>query len=87
MIIIYKLKKAFLINIEKIKVLNNKADNIPKYNLRLKLDVYEELNILVDDLINHIWRLIYSKNRVNDKINNIDAKKEKDIDTYVHKLI
>ena len=85
MIIICKLKKAFLINIEKIKVLNNKADNIPKYNLRLKLDVYEKLNILVDDLINHIWRLIYSKKRVNDKINNIDANKEKDI--YVHKLI
>ena len=87
MIIISKLKKAFLINIEKIKVLINKADNIPKYNLRLKLDVYEELNILVDDLINHIWRLIYSKNRVNDKINNIDANKEKDIDIYVNKLI
>ena len=87
MIIISKLKKAFLINIEKIKVLINKADNIPKYNLRLKLDVYEKLNILVDDLINHIWRLIYRKKRVNDKINNIDANKEKDIDTYVHKLI
>ena len=87
MIIICKLKKAFLINIEKIKVLNNKADNIPKYNLRLKLDVYEKLNILVDDLINHIWRLIYRKKRVNDKINNIDANKEKDIDIYVHKLI
>ena len=87
MIIISKLKKAFLIIIEKIKVLINKADNIPKYNLRLKLDVYEELNILVDDLINHIWRLIYSKKRVNDKINNIDANKEKDIDIYVHKLI
>ena len=87
MIIICKLKKAFLINIEKIKVLNNKAGNIPKYNLRLKLDVYEKLNILVDDLINHIWRLIYSKKRVNDKINNIDANKEKDIDIYVHKLI
>ena len=54
MIIISKLKKVFLINIKKIKVLINKADNIPKYNLRLKLDVYEELNILVDDLINHI---------------------------------
>ena len=49
-----QIKKAFLINIEKIKVLNNKADNVPKYNLRLKLDVYEKLNILVDDLINHI---------------------------------
>ena len=42
---------------------------------------------MVDDLINIIWVLIHGKNRVNNEINNIDADKEKDVNTYVYKYI
>ena len=45
------------------------------------------LNILIDDLINHIWRMIYGKNRVNNEIDNIDCDKDEDIKRYTHKYI
>ena len=35
-------------------------------------DEYEKINILNDDLINHIWRMIYVENRVNNEIKSID---------------
>ena len=73
--IIAKLKKELLINIEKIRAIFNKIENIPKDDLKSKLDKYKNLNILLDDLINHIWRMIYSKNRVNNEIDNIDCDK------------
>ena len=73
--IIAKLKKELLINIEKIRAIFNKIENIPKDDLKSKLDKYKNLNILLDDLINHIWRMIHSKNRVNNEIDNIDCDK------------
>ena len=45
-------------NIKKILAIINKVNNISKNDLRLKLDEYKKLNILVDDLINIIWVLM-----------------------------
>ena len=77
--IIAKVKEEILINIEKIRAIFNKIENIPKNDLRSKLDKYKKLNILIDDLINHIWRIIYGKNRVNNEIDNIDCDKDEDV--------
>ena len=43
--------------------------------------------MLYDDLINHIWRMIYGKNRVNNEIDNIDCDKDEDIKRYTSKYI
>ena len=84
---IFETRKKFLINIKKILALINKAKNISKNDLKLKLDEYEKLNIFVDDLINVIWETMYGKNRLNNEINNIDGDKEKDINKYMQKYI
>ena len=87
LITIAKLKEKFLINIEKIRAIFNKIENIPDKDLKLKLDKYEKLNILNDDLINHIWRMIYGKNRVKNEIDNIDYDEDKDIKRYATKYM
>ena len=87
LIIAVKLKENFLINTEKVSAIFNKIENIPKKNLRLKLDIYEKLNILKDGLINHKWRMIYGKNRVNNEIDNIDCDKDEDAKRYATKYI
>ena len=61
--------------------------NIPKKDIRSKLDKYEKINILNDDLINHIWRMIYGKNRVNNEIDNIDCDIDEDVKRYATKYI
>ena len=45
------------------------------------------MNILNDDLINHIWRMIYGKNRVNNEIDNIDCDIDKDVKRYATKYV
>ena len=80
-------RKGILINIKNILAIIEKANNISKNHLKLKLDKYKKLNILVDDLINIIWVMMYGKNRVNNKMNNISADKEKDVNRYVNKYI
>ena len=82
-----KLKKEILNNNEKKRAIFKEIKNIPKNDLSLKLDIYKKLNILLDDLINHIWRLICRKNRVNDEIDNIDCDKVEDAKIYVSKYI
>ena len=84
--IVAKIKEEFLTNIEKIVVLLDKVATIPKNDVGLKFDVYKELNILADYLINHIWIMIYGKKRVNNETNNIDADK-KDSNMYVRKYL
>ena len=84
---VFETRKIFLINIKKILALINKANNISKNDLKLKLDEYEKLNIFVDDLINVIWEIMYGKNRLNNEINNIDGDKEKYINKYIQKYI
>ena len=81
-----KLKKK-LNNSDRIRAIFNKIKNIPKNDLGLKLDIYKKLNILLDDLINRIWRMLYDKNRVRDEIDNIDWDKVVDAKIYVSKYI
>ena len=87
LVIVSKIKNKFSINIEKIIALINKAGNIAKDDLGLKLDEYKKLNILADELIILIWVLMYGEDRVDNEINNIDVDKEKDANGYVHKFI
>ena len=87
LIIVDNLKEKFLINIEKIRSIFNKIENIPKMDIRLKLDKYKKLNILINDLINHIWRVINGKDRVNNEIDNIHCDKDEDANRYTHKYI
>ena len=82
---IAKLKEKTLINNEKIREIFNKI-NILKTDIRSKLDKYKELNIY-DDLINHMWRMIYGKNRVNNEIDNIDCDIDVDFKRYANKYI
>ena len=81
---IFKLKEKILINKKKVEEIN-----IPIKDIRLKLDKYKlyELNILYDDLVNHVWRMIYGKNRVNNEIDNIDCDIVDDAKTYFTKYI
>ena len=50
--------------------------------MRSKLDKYKKINILYDDLVNHVWRMIYGKNRVSKDIDNIDCDKIVDFKRY-----
>ena len=61
--------------------------NVPKKDIRSKLDKYKKINILNDDLINHIWRMIYGKNRVNNEIGNIDCDIDEHPKRYATKYI
>ena len=40
-----------------------------------------------DNLLNHIWKIIYGKNKVNNEINSIDIDKKKDAKGYTNKYI
>ena len=51
---IAQLKEKILINKKEVGELN-----IPIRNIRLKLDNYKKINILYDDLINCVWRMIF----------------------------
>ena len=77
---ISKLKQKILINRKKVGEIN-----IPIKDIRSNLDKYKELNILYDDLINHIWRMIYGKNRVNNEMDNIDCDIVEDARKYLTK--
>ena len=41
------------------------------------------INPLLDELVDHIWLIVYNKNREKNEIINIDIDKDKDIDGYV----
>ena len=87
LLVVAKLKEEILINIEKIRAIFNKMEDKPKNDLRSKLNKYKKLNILINDLINHIWRMIYGKDRVNNEIDNTDCDKDEDANRYAHKHI
>ena len=76
---IAKLKEKILINRKKVDELI-----LPIKNIRLKLDNYKKINIY-DDLVNHVWRMIFGKNRVN---NEMECKNiVEDAKTYLTKYI
>ena len=56
-------------------------------DIRSKLDEYGKTNRLNDNLINHIWRMIYGENRVNIEIDNIDCDIVEDAKIYATKYI
>ena len=76
---ITKLKEKILINRKKAKEIN-----IPIKDIRPNLDKYKELNIYV---INHVWRMIYGKNRVNNEMDNIKCNIVEYAKTYLTKYI
>ena len=43
-----------------------------------------KINILLDKLIDHIWLIIYNKNREKKGIINTDIDKDKDLEGYVN---
>ena len=65
---IAKLKEKILINRKKVKEII-----IPINDIRPNLDKNKELNILYDDLMNHIWRMIFGENRVNNEMDDIEC--------------
>ena len=60
---------------------------MPKKDIRLKLDKDIKINIIFDDLVNHVWKIIYGKNRVNNEKDNIDYDIVEDSKRYADKYI
>ena len=75
--IIGEIRKEILINNSEIIELVNKAENISRDDFLLKLDNFKKLNKLCDNLLNHIWKIAYGENKVNNEINSIDIDKKK----------
>ena len=42
-----------------------------------KLDKFKKLNKLNGNLLDHIWKIVYGENKVNNEINSIDMDKKK----------
>ena len=79
---IAKLKEKILVNRKKAGELSLSIKNIS-----LKLDNNKKINILFDDLINHVWLMIFGKNRVNNEMDNIDCHIVEDAKIYLTKHI
>ena len=60
-----------------IRELINEAENMCRDDFLLKLDKYKKLNKLTDNLLDHIWKIVYGENKVNNEINSIDIDKKK----------
>ena len=79
---IAKLKEKILINQKEAGELS-----LPIKNIRLKLANYKKINTLYDDLVNHVWRMMFNKNRVYNEMDNIDCNIVEDAKTYLTKYI
>ena len=72
-----EIRKNILINNTEIIELINKAENISRDDFLLKLDKFKKLNKLCDNFSNHIQKIAYGENKVNNEINSIDIDKKK----------
>ena len=77
LIIIDKIRKEILNNNSEIRELIIEAENMSRDDFLLKLDKYKKLNKLSDNLLDHIWKIAYGENKVNNEINSIDIDKKK----------
>ena len=75
--IIDKIRKEILDNNSEIRKLISEAENISRNDSLLKFDKYKKLNKLSDNLLNHIWKIAYGENKVNNEINSTDIDKKK----------
>ena len=84
--IIVALGEYFSNNIENICILINESNNDEIYDADpwLKYDQLNQINPLLDNLIDSIWRLIYNKKREKHEITNIPTDKDKNIDEYLY---
>ena len=83
--LIISLRKLFLNNItEIIKLVDELNDEIYDDDQWLVFAQLNKINPLVDELIDHIWLMIYNKKREKNEIINISVDKDKDIEGYVN---
>ena len=82
---VISLRKQFLNNITKIiELVNELNDEIYADDQWLVFAQLNKINPLIDELINHIWSIIYNKKRKKNEIINIGFDKVKDIEGCVH---
>ena len=77
LIIIDKIRKEILNNNSEVKELISEAEYTSRDDFLSKLDQFKKLNKLCDNLIDHIWKIVYGENKVNNEINSIDIDKKK----------
>ena len=67
-------------------MLVNKVNNEETYDADpwLKYTQLNEINLLLDNLIDPIWGLIYKRKREKHEITNIPIDKDKNIDEYLY---
>ena len=75
--IIDKIRKEILDNNSEIRKLISETEIVSRNDFLLKLDKYKKLNKLSDNLLDHIWKIAYGENKVNNEINSIDIDKKK----------
>ena len=79
------LRKLFLNNITKIIELVDELNDDEMYDddQWLVFAQLNKINPLVDELIDHVWLIIYNTKREKNEIMNISVDKDKDIEGYV----
>ena len=83
-----KIRKEILNNNSEIRELISEVEYMSRHDFLFKLYKFKKLNKLSDNLLDHIWKIAYGENKVNNEINSIDIdKKKKDAKGYTNKYI
>ena len=77
LIIIDKIRKEILNNNSEVRELISEAEYMSRDDFLSKLDQFKKLNKLCDNLLDHIWKIVYGENKVNNEINSIDIDKKR----------